>query len=130
MADGFVFDADAVLELAADLEQAPQELMPRTREVVQRGAMNVKKDWQGRWRGLTNLPMLASSITYDVKASRDSVEAEIGADKSRPQGPLANVAEFGTRNNAPHPGGGPALVAEASKFEKALGEMLEKLMLR
>jgi len=128
MADGFSFDATELVKLAADLRRAPDAVVPATRAVVQRGALQIKRDWQSRWQGLSHLPMLGNSITFDTTVGRDTIEAEIGADKGRPQGALANVVEFGTPNNAPQPAGGPALAQEAPRFEKALSELLGKML--
>jgi hypothetical protein len=123
---GVSFDAHEVDRLAADLGRVPGRIVPEVEKVVAKGALNIRKGWRNRWKGLSHLPRLAGSINYDLKVGLGGIEAEIGADKGKPQGPLASIAEFGTVNNAPHPGGAPALAAEAPKFEKALGDAAEK----
>lgn len=122
------FDAREVERLARDLGRVPGRVVPEVGKVVTKGALNIQRDWADRWKGLPHLPGLASAINFDVKLGLGSIAAEIGADKGRFQGPLANVAEFGTVNNAPHPGGGPALAAQEPKFLKALGDAAEKVI--
>lgn len=122
------FDFSEVVELAADFARAPDIAANEVRAVVQKGALNVKRDWQSRWRGLSSAPALPDAITFDTKMTADSAEAEIGPDKSRRQGALGNIIEFGTRNNSPRPAGGPALKAEAPRFVKALEDVLQKAL--
>lgn len=116
-------DASQIRTLARDLDEVPERLAPDIRACLQKGALNIKRDWQARWQGLSHLPALASTVTYDTRYLRDAIVAEIGPDKARRQGPLGNVAEFGTVKNAPHPGGGPALAAEDPRFEKAIADI-------
>jgi hypothetical protein len=122
------FDTSEVRRLAADLGAIPPATMPQVRAVLQKGALNIKNDWRQRWTGLSHVPALPYSITYDTTILATSARAEIGPDPSKRQGPLDNILEFGSINNAPHPGGGPALASEAPKFEKALADVLGDLV--
>lgn len=115
-------------ELVRDLEAVDGKLPAGVKAVVSRGALNVKNDWKRRWSGIGHAPALPRAISYDTKASATVVEAEIGPDKERRQGALGNLIEFGSTNNAPIPGGLPALAAEAPKFEKALEDLAEKVL--
>lgn len=115
-------------ELIADLDRAVKLTSPGVLAVVTKGALNVKKDWAQRWSGLSHAPSLGAAVSYDVTYGFGGVKAEIGPDKARRQGALGNLLEFGSVNNAPHPGGTPALEAEAPRFEKALGDLAEKLL--
>ena len=68
-------------------------------------------------------PQYPASINYDLSlgaALVGRVEAVIGPDKSKPQGPLGNLLEFGSANSPPHNDGGRALRAEAPAFEAAI----------
>lgn len=114
-------------ELVVALETAQKMLDPGVRAVVEKGALNVKKDWQARWSGLGHAPALAAAVTYDVTYGFGGIRAQVGPDKGRRQGALGNLLEFGSVNNAPRPGGLPALAAEAPRFEKALADLAEKL---
>ena len=120
--------SDDLGRLASDLHTVAVKSTAVCRAVVQKGALNIKNDWRARWTGKRYLPALANSITFDTEITPFGVEAEIGPDKSRPQGPLANLIEYGSVNNAPDPGGAPALDAEAPRFEKALADGIERLL--
>lgn len=115
-------------ELVRDLEAVDNKLPAGVKAVVSKGALNIKNDWKRRWSGIGHAPALPAAVTYDTKESRDSVSAQIGPDKGRRQGALGNIIEFGTSNNAPIPGGLPALAAEQPKFEKALEDVAEKVL--
>lgn len=122
------FDVGEVRKLAVSLAEVSAKTAPDVRAVVQKGALNIKQDWQARWRGHPHIPALPSAISYDTDYSGGGVRAEIGVDKGKRQGPLGNIIEFGTPKNAPIPAGLPALKTEQPKFEKALAEVLGKLL--
>lgn len=121
-------DNGDVRRLLRELESIPTEVLPAVRGVVQRGAFNIKNDWRDRWKGMSHLPALHAAVTYDTEVYGGGVRAQIGPDKRRRQGPLGNIAEFGTPKNAPHPGGGPALAAEEPKFLAELGKAIDKVV--
>lgn len=116
-------DVHEVRQLAADLTRAGVLAPAKVRPVLQKGALNIKRDAQRRISGHPHFPGLPSAITYDTKTGVASAEAEIGYDKGRRQGPLGNIAEYGTRNNAPIPALGPALAAEAPRFEEQIAKI-------
>ncbi|MET7395619.1 hypothetical protein ABZS66_19225 [Dactylosporangium sp. NPDC005572] len=93
-----------------------------------KGALNIKNDWRQRWSGIAHAPALGSAVTFDVFYTLTAVNAEIGPDKQRRQGALANLIEFGSENNAPIPGGLPALQTEEPKFALALEGVPMKLL--
>lgn len=115
-------------ELVADLDKAASRSVTAVRAVVERGAVNVKKDWRQRWSGIGHAPSLAAAVTYDVSFGLGRVSAEVGPDKNLRQGALGNVIEFGTSKNGPIPGGLPALEAEQPRFERALEDLGEKAL--
>lgn len=116
-------------ELIADIEYAVTAGREDFRRVVSRGALNIKTDWRQRWHGSNHLPHLHRSIGYDLhRHSATRTEAEIGADPLMTQGPLANVLEFGTVNNAPRPAGLPALRAEEPRFVRAVEDLAVDLL--
>ncbi len=114
-------------ELIRDLEKAEQ-IDVGVRAVVQRGALNIKRDWQRRWSGIAHAPMLPRAVTYETRENRFQAAAEIGPDKDRTQGALGNIIEFGTTKNGPIPGGLPALATEEPRFEKALADLAERVL--
>lgn len=116
-------EAAGLRELVQALSKAESRSVPAVAAVVTKGNINIKKDWRQRWSGIGHAPALPAAITDDVSYGLLTVRGEVGPDKDRRQGPLGNIIEFGTENNAPIPGGLPALEAEAPRFERALGEL-------
>lgn len=119
---------DDLSALSRDLKGSGAAVYDAGVKVVTKGALNVKNDWRARWSGLSHAPRLPDAITFDVLFRFSGPEAVIGPDKDRPQGALGNLIEYGSVNNAPRPGGAPALDAEADRFERALGDAVEKLL--
>lgn len=116
--------------LIEDIDAGMRAIVPEVEKVVARGALNVKNDWRDRWSGHPHIKHLPRAISYDLDTQQSTVDAEIGPDKDKAQGALGNVIEFGTVNNAPIPGGLPALEAETPKFVRALADVAEKEMVR
>lgn len=114
-----------------ELSSIPDNLRRDVRQVVSKGALNVKKDWADRWRGHASIRHLPRSINYDVQSDGNGASAEIGPDAAKIQGNLAHFielgnAEYGSVRNAPIPGGLPALAAEEPRFVRALADLGEK----
>lgn len=121
------FDFSAIDQLAGDLDKAIDRVPAGTRAVVQKGSLNIKTDWRRRWSGHPRIKQIVPTITYDTIETRTSVVGEIGPDRSRgPAAALANIPEYGTLNNAPIPGGIPALATEEPKFEAQMQALAEK----
>lgn len=112
-----------------DLGKAGDELHQEARHVVEKGALNVKQDWRDRWMGHPHIPHLPWAVTYDITADDDTIISyEIGPDKDLLQGPLGNIIEFGTGNNAPIEGGMPALDAEEPRYTRAVEDLGVQLL--
>lgn len=86
--------------------------------IVTRGALNIKNGWRDNARSSAgaHARLYPSSISYDVAEAPGVIEAEIGPDKGRVQGPLGNILEFGTSTQAGHNDGGQALDDEEPRF--------------
>lgn len=110
-------------DLARALETAPAEARKQVRQVVSKGALNVKNDWRRAWQSLDNAPALPRSITYDVWNTPTGAAAEIGPDVTKRQGYLGNLLEYGSVNNRPRPGGRPAADAEEPRLAAALEDL-------
>lgn len=113
--------------LLASLTRAQTQAPLATRATVAANAKDIQQAWRRRWGGIKP-GSLAASITFDITRGLGSVKAEIGPDKQIGAGPLGNLIEFGSSKNAPIPGGLPAAEAQEPKFERALGELGEKLL--
>ncbi len=115
-------------EVALALDKAAARSIPAVYGVVEKGALNIKEDAKQRVSGLAHASKYPSSITYDMAYGLGSIEAEIGPDKSRRQGALGNLLEFGSVNNAPIPHMVPALRSEETKFSAAMEAMATGLL--
>lgn len=116
---------DSLRSLAHDLSDAPRKAQRAVVVIVEHAAVNVKQSWAENARQSSGryAPAYPNSITYDLSlagALVGHVEAEIGPDKTRRQGPLGNLLEYGSANNPPHNDGGRALREEAPKFESEI----------
>lgn len=119
---------DDLTRLAHDLRAVAVTCPVAVRGVVQKGALNIKNDWRQRWSGHPHIPLLPYAITYDTADHPWGVDAEIGVDKDKPQGPLGNIIEYGTSDTPPLPGGAPALDTEEPRFLEALADAAERLL--
>ena len=108
------------------LDKAISEMPDEVTKVVARGALNIKRGAQERSSGLAHAPAYPRSITYDLWQGFRGPTAEIGPDKSRRQGALGNILEYGTVKNAPIPHIQPAADEELPRFEKALEDLAAK----
>jgi hypothetical protein len=90
----------------------------QARAVVARGALNVKNGWKANAAASSgrHARLYPNSISYDMRPHPTGASAEIGPDKTRPQGALGNLLEFGSVKNPPHMDGARALAAEAAAF--------------
>jgi hypothetical protein len=115
-----VYDLEQILADSAGA--APAEV----RKVVAKGALNIKKDARRLVGRPAHAPAYSSSITYDTRMTPAGAVAEIGPDKSKRQGALGNLLEYGSVNNPPHPHMAPAGEAEKPRFEKALEDLVSR----
>lgn len=119
---------DDLRRIAHDLGDAPRHVQRDALAVVEHAAVNVKNGWKTNAEKTSgrHAKRYPASISYDLSlgaALAGRIEAVIGPDKSKPQGALGNLLEFGDVNNPPHNDGGRALRTEAPKFELALADL-------
>lgn len=116
--------------LAAEFDHASRNVPAETRKVVSKGALNVKNEAKQNVR--KSAPIHSSRaeqfINYDVEVDGDTVEAEIGYDKSFRPARLGNLLEFGSPTSAPHRDIGRALDDEEPRFVAAMADIAEGLM--
>lgn len=100
MADGFEVDFSELDKLSADLGEIEASAGPLIRKAVEITALKSKRDWQEPLKGSATLPLLPYALSYDVRVnfldSSTTVEAEVGFDKTRAQGALGNISEYGS----------------------------------
>lgn len=123
---GLKFDTSEVADYADILIDAAKVAPADARGSVEKGALNIKTDARRRAAGNKHLPRLPYAITYDVHPTPGGASAEIGPDRSKKQGKLGNIPEYGTVNNPPRPYMRPAAEAELPRFERAMAELAEK----
>src|SRR5690554_467122 len=118
-------DAGEVAAFADELTAAPDRLSSQMKQIVNRGALNIRRDAQRLIRGQitgTYLPHYPRAITYDIERAGDKVEAEIGPESDMPQGGMGPGVEFGSANAPPFPHLIPAYEAELPRFYQFLAE--------
>lgn len=125
---GIEFDTSEITALQADIEATPSKLRQQGTASLHRGSNNIARQLReeaqrSRWFRLER------HISYDMTESGDTIESEIGAVKEG-AGRLANIAIFGGRRggggNVPDPD--LALMAEAPRFEDAMGDIGEDIL--
>lgn len=121
-------DSSGFEELAADMQAAPDDLMPEVGKVVSKGALNIKKHIQKDFRGSRHFGSgkpgaIVANVRYNRKVHVSSAEAEIAPFVDQEGfGSLVGIALHGGSRG----GGGTvadplnALLAEAPGFERAL----------
>jgi len=125
---GIEFDTHEITVLADAITKASRVAPADAAKVVFVGAINIKKDGQRRIKGHPRLKRLPYALDFDTYRSLKGPAAEIGFNHAKPQGPLGNVAEYGTVNNAPMPSVGPAADAEQPRFERAMEDLAVKAL--
>lgn len=108
--------------LAADLASSPQRVMREVRQVVSKGSLNIKNQLKSEAQGSSSFRTLARAMGYDITATADSIESEIGPTPERNAAAGLLMAYWGQSKG----GGGTlpdpihALQAEAPNFTNAL----------
>ena len=91
------FDTDELDRLALNLSKAPGRMQRKAPKVFEVAANKIKRGMRRDASGHNHLSKLASTIEYDKLGE---LTYEIGYKKIG-QGNLANIAAFGSVNNAP-----------------------------
>lgn len=120
-------DTTQLAGLARDLHDASSDVRGDVVKVVKKAATNVKKNWRENAAATAgaHASQYPSTISYDIKDQ--GLSAEIGPEK-RGQGNLGNLLEFGSANNPPHNDGKRALDKEEPRFEKAISDVVGKVL--
>lgn len=94
------FDTSELSGVAADFTAAAVKVALAVVPVAHRAGGNMARTMRKDAAGHRHLPGLASTVGYDLEARPLSVTVDVGFRKSG-QGNLANIAAFGSVNNAP-----------------------------
>lgn len=121
-------DVSGLDELIAAFEQAPAHAAANVIKAGNVFGSKVKALWRTLDSGLSHAPRYPWSIDYDTTVMVDAIEIVVGPDKSKTQGALGNLIEFGSSHNPPHGSGAKALAACAGDLERgvalAMGQAL------
>ena len=94
------WDTSEVHALAARFRAAPPKAMAAIVPVANKAGVNMNRDMKRAASGHGHLPGLSRAVEYTVTPSPTEVRVEVGFNKAG-QGNLANIAAFGSVNNAP-----------------------------
>lgn len=119
-------DASEVTAFGRDLVVKSALTFTAATAVVEKAALNIKNDARQRATGIPH----AGGYPFSIKYERVGLRAEIGPEIGGRQWGLGDILEYGvpSRNTAPRPHLGPALAAEAPKFEQFLAEAAIKAL--
>lgn len=107
-----------LLQYAAHVGSTVDRVSPELSKVVERGALNVKRESIrifDSYSHRAHLKHYPKSMSYDMVGP---LEAEIGPDSSKPQGGMGSGIEYGSIHTKPMPHLGPALDIEAPRVQK------------
>lgn len=122
-------DATGLGQLADDLEHAPVTVLADLVRAAEVWARHVRDDWRTLDSGLRHAPHYPRAITYDVSFGPSWAEAVVGPDKTRPQGALGNLIEYGSpTGNPPRSSGARALALNARDLERGVAMALGKAL--
>lgn len=117
---------DQIDQLSADLRALPEHARSDARQVIKRGAVNVKRQLVSEMQTSPSFRGVASAISFDMEERAGSVEAVIGPTKGAP-GSLANIAYWGgSRGGGTVPDPKGALDAEAPVASAYLLDLLAR----
>lgn len=126
MAD-FTVDTSELSALASDLDAAADKASGKMRATTQVAGRKIRDGMRQGASGLSFLPHLPQTITYETHDHPWGVSAEIGAE-ARGQGNLAHLIVYGTATSGPHDFVTPPFEAEVpewiSHLEAASGDVL------
>jgi len=123
-------EASGFSEVIQAFATAERASASQARAVVERGAMNIKRQLQRELSDSKHFKGVARDVSYDVRTAGafggGIIEAEIGPESGPGSaGNLANVAYFGTsRGGGTVPDPSLALAAEVPRFERELGRLV------
>lgn len=117
-----LFDTSELDALARDLAAAPAKVIPAIVPVANRAGVSMKGVMRRDASGHSHLRGLSRTVEYDVTVDATSVTVDVGFRKQG-QGNLANIAAFGTSNNAPVMDITRGLTAEVPKFMRWVAQV-------
>jgi hypothetical protein len=118
-------DLDKLMQV---IQHAREQILPDVKAVVSRGALNVKNAAKAAAPDPHHAGLYKASITYTLTVEGDTVSAEIGPDKDKPQGALGNLLEFGGVKGGSKPHLVPSWDDEEKKLDPFVADAAVKLL--
>lgn len=114
-------DFSEIGALAHDIDQVvPKNMSRNVVKALQHTSVEIKKDWQ-QGAARTGLHGYAASIDFDIEASAQLIESEIGPNLDRNQGMFGFVEDAGGDvHSAPQHAGRDALEANEDDFYRGI----------
>ena len=122
MPDGIRFDTSEVDALARTFAKAAVAVGPKLVPVANKAAIGIKKVMRKDASGHSHLPGLPRFVEDDVTVTTTGIEVEVGF-KKEGAGNLANIAAYGSTNNAPVMDITRGLNEEAPRFAEWVARM-------
>lgn len=123
-------DTSELRAVTKALSESADRVEREHRQIVSKGALNVKNQLRAEMGASTYFGAAASRITYTMSGNRSFSEAEIGPESGPGDpGSLAGLAYFGGSiggGTVPDPRG--ALEAEIPAFERAMLDLVGDLL--
>jgi len=123
------FDFSELTQLAADLGEVADNVGPNIHTAIKGTSLGVKKSWQEPLRGSKTLGGLVPALSFDITTGQffgiSVIKSEIGFDRSKAQGPLGNISEYGSPTIAGRGYGIAALHANEEDFVRGLERATE-----
>lgn len=119
-------DLSEVHALAASFARAPAAMQRMAIGAADRRGKSMRDDARSRVEGHPKIRHYPAAVGYEVAVTAGLIEVSLGVDKGAMQGPLWNLIEFGSVNNAPIPHLIPAAEAAGPGFTTDIGVLAER----
>lgn len=117
--------ADDFTKLARDLGTVPDNAGKFLDKALQVSARTIKDAWRDNLEGANHLPHGSRTITYDITRRRQSLEAEIGAQRGRSQARFVKVIENGAPTLGARGYGAGALRDEEPGLDRGIKQAID-----
>ena len=119
-------DFGDIEDFARDLDDQGAKVVLAQRQVVKKGALNVKRRLQAEAQGVAHAPGFPRSVTFDVEMQGSEIVADIGPEKGGP-GSLALLYLGNSKTGPRLPEPMLAADAEAEVMADYLGRVAEDI---
>lgn len=117
--------ADDFSKLVRDLGEVPTHAGATLDQAVQVSARNIKDSWRDKLEGANHIPHGSRTITYDLKRTRQSRGADIGAERGRLQARFVKIVETGAPTLGARGYGAGSLEEEAPGFDRGCQQAID-----